>query len=231
MDIDVIPVVHRPAEIVGGIPERHRVILVGATGLVGREAARQAAGNPYIRLACPVRKVPPDSSERLGMEEVDFSALDDATFDWKADGIAIALGTTMKSAGSREAFEAVDLTLVLDIARRAREAGTGTCAVVSSVNASRDSSNFYLRTKGRMEEGLRQLKFPTLAILRPSLLIGQRRELRIGEKLGLLGTTLFRPLVPERYRAVPADAVARALLTGAVDRLPGERIIRSEDIR
>ncbi|MEM9302281.1 MAG: NAD-dependent dehydratase [Pseudomonadota bacterium] len=224
-------VLQRPTERVGAVPDRHRVILVGATGLVGREAAQQAADNPYIGLACPVRQVPPDATERHGMSEVDFDDLEASEFDWKADGIAISLGTTMKSAGSREAFEAVDLGLVIDVARRAREAGTPTCAVVSSINASARSGNFYLRTKGRMEEALRALGFPTLVVLRPSLLAGQRRELRIGEQLGLLAAAVFRPLVPERYRAVPADAVARALLAGAMDRLPGERLIRSEDIR
>ena len=221
----------RPSERTGARPERHRVILVGATGLVGREAAQQAGDNPYVELACPVRRVPPNATDRHGMVEVDFEDLDAAGFDWKADGIAIALGTTIRTAGSREAFERVDLELVVEVARRAREAGTKACAVVSSVGAAADSGNFYLRTKGRMEAALRELGFRTLVILQPSLLAGQRDELRVGEQLSLLGAAIFRPLIPRRYQAVKADAVARGLLNGAMDRIPGERLIRSEDIR
>ena len=165
------------------------------------------------------------------MTAVDFGDLDAAGFDWKADGIAIALGTTIKAAGSREAFEQVDLELVVEVARRAREAGTPACAVVSSVGADAASGNFYLRTKGRMEARLRELGFKSLVIIQPSLLAGQRDELRFGEQLGLLSAAILRPLIPKRYQAVAADAVARALLNGAMDRIPGERLIRSEDLR
>ena len=140
------------------------------------------------------------------------------------------LGTTIKKAGSQEAFRAVDFDAVVAFAKAARTAGAGSFAVVSSVGASRDSSNFYLRVKGEMEDAIRDLGFDRLTILRPSFLVGDRKEKRPGEGIGIavaqgLGFLMVGPL--QKYRAVRAEQVAAAMLKSGSN---GVRVLEYADI-
>jgi uncharacterized protein YbjT (DUF2867 family) len=137
------------------------------------------------------------------------------------------LGTTIRKAGSQPSFRIVDHDYPLAIARQAAEAGAEQFLVVSSVGANPQSSNFYLHTKGELEDSLAALPFRSLHIFRPSFLLGNRPEKRAGERLGIalakfLGPLLAGPLTP--YRPIAARAVARAMVEAAVRREPGRHI-------
>jgi len=131
------------------------------------------------------------------------------------DDIFVCLGTTMRKAGSREAFRRVDLDMVVEIARKGRAAGAKRFVVISSIGADPDSNNFYLQTKGRMEEEVKKLGYEYCGIVRPSLLLGKRNEFRFAERMGILLFRFFRfifvgPL--RKYRGIEALAVAKSMV-------------------
>ena len=193
------------------------VLLVGATGMVGSAAAACVP-----RLTVLVRRAP----------ETPFAPgttmIVAPTTDW-ADHIAAAapavfincLGTTIAQAGSQAAFRAVDHDLVLASAQAAKAAGARQCISVSSVGASVRAGNFYLRTKGEVEAGLKALAFDRLDLLRPGLLTGARGgPTRLGESMAMLVAPFTDALLHgslRRYRSVPGETVARAIaaLVGA----------------
>ena len=151
------------------------------------------------------------------------------------DDVYIALGTTIKVAGSRQAFRALDLEAVVAVATAARAAGATRLAVVSAMGADTGSAIFYNRVKGEMEQALARIGFKTLVIARPSVLDGNRAALaqptRLGERLGITLMSALKPLIPRNYRAIKATDVARALVAGVTDGRPGKRIILSGDMQ
>jgi uncharacterized protein YbjT (DUF2867 family) len=152
-----------------------------------------------------------------------------------ADVIVCALGTTMKNVGGdREAFSAVDHDLVIASARAARAAGIGHMILVSSVGADSGSSNFYLRTKGEAEAQVRKLGFERLDILRPSLLVGNRRESRPLERLAILFAPLMNLLLhgkARRYRAIRTSDLAQTILALSHERAGGRFTLEYEAMR
>ncbi len=135
---------------------------------------------------------------------------------WPVDEVYLALGTTIKVAGSQAAFRAIDFDANLAVARASLEAGARRCGLVSAMGANAKSSVFYNRVKGELEEALAQLSFEGLVIARPSLLIGNRASLgqpeRPLEKVSAVFMKIFGPLIPANYRAIDAAKVARTLL-------------------
>lgn len=204
-----------------------RLLLLGATGAVGREVLALALADPRVtQVVAPTRRALPAQAKLLN-PVVDFSQLDAAAPWWQVDAVVCALGTTIKVAGSQQAFSAVDRDLVVSTARLAREGGATRLALNSSLGASA-KGNFYLRTKAEAEEGVRALGFPSLTIVRPSLIAAEREAVRPGEVAGLWVARALGPLVPKRYRPVPARRIAEALLEGALLGSPGERLLESE---
>jgi uncharacterized protein YbjT (DUF2867 family) len=118
----------------------------------------------------------------------------------------------------------------LAVARLARAHGTRGFALTSSTGAAPHAKSFYLRTKGELERDLDTCGFPSITIVRPSLIGGQRDESRPAERLAQLLMTAFRPILPRRYRMVPAESIARALLEAALSAIPGRHVIESEGI-
>lgn len=205
-------------------PPRRSVLLAGASGLVGRELLDGLLADDSVEAVHLLgrRKLPLEHA-RLTQQLVDFRAL--AGLPW-VDEAFIALGTTIKVAGSREAFRSVDFDAVLAVAQAARTAGATRLGVVSAMGADPRSRIFYNRVKGEMEEALRELRFEALVIARPSLLMGDRARLgqpvRRGEAIGERISGWLGPLVPRQYRPIAAKQVARALLQA----LPGSRGVR-----
>lgn len=150
------------------------------------------------------------------------------------DDVFIALGTTIKVAGSREAFRAVDFDAVVAIAKAGRAAGASRLGVVSAMGADSRSSVFYSRVKGDMEAAVGNLGFATVVIARPSLLSGDRASLkqaqRLGEKLALSAFKWINPLLPANYRSVQASRVAHALVNTLQSAAAGRHILLSGDI-
>lgn len=190
------------------------VLLAGASGLVGGAILQGLLADDSVAAVHSVgRRTLPLRHSKLTQHQVDFEALPALP---PLHEVFIALGTTIKAAGSRQAFRAVDFEAVVAVARAARQAGARRLGVVSAMGASTHSRVFYSRVKGEMEEALSALGFETLVIARPSLLAGDREALgqpaRFGEKLALGATGWLSPLIPANYRPIDARWVARALL-------------------
>ena len=211
-------------------PAPLRLLLVGATGAVGQAALSLALAEPRIAEVVALTRRPLAPQAKLRNVVADFAGLPEDADCWKVDAVICALGTTMKAAGSEARFAAVDRDLPVLVAQRTRAAGATRFALNSSLGAN-PSGNFYLRTKAEAEEGIRKLGFPAYTIVRPSLIDVERREVRPGERIGLLFARAFAPLIPRRYRAVKADAIAQALLTGALRDDAGERLVESEALQ
>ena len=206
-----------------------RVALVaGATGLVGRELLARLLDDPALASVISLgRRAPALAHPRLRALTVDFAALPALP---AVDEAYIALGTTIKVAGSEAAFRAVDLDAVVAVAQAARAAGAGRCGIVGAMGPDVNSRVFYNRVKGEMEAGVKAIGYPCLVIARPSLLTGDRESLgqpgRSGERMAQLAMKLDW-LIPANYRAIGADKVARALHVAVRAGEPGVHILPS----
>ena len=217
--------------------ETPTALLAGATGLVGRALlVRLLAAERRQRVIVVARKPLPATSARdprLTVRVGDMATL--AGESGTIDDAYIALGTTIKVAGSEAAFRAVDFDLVVAVARRARAAGARRLAVVSALGADRRSRIFYNRVKGEMEEAVTGLGYESVVLARPSLLIGDRESLgqptRIGEVWAarLLGPLL--PIVPASVRPIAVTAVAAAMVDALDHAEPGTRVLSSADLQ
>lgn len=198
-----------------------RVALVaGSNGLVGNKLLPILLSAPeYSRVHALTRRPLPADNPRLANRVVRF----DAPLDAQLKGLVCqeafcCLGTTMRDAGSQDAFYGVDHDLVIKFATFALGAGVERFVIVSSVGADPAAKNFYLRVKGETEKDLERLRFRSLDILQPSMLLGSRRELRVLELVAQPAMRLVSPLLlgqSERFRAIDADLVAAAMYGAA----------------
>jgi uncharacterized protein YbjT (DUF2867 family) len=191
-------------------------LIAGATGLVGGYLLRQLLDAPeYDRVVALGRRPVDLAHPKLVQVTADFAALDKVDADLRCDDAFCCLGSTIRQSGSKEKFRAVDHGAVLAFAWAARRGGAARFFVVSSLGADARSRVFYNRVKGETEAALEVLGFRTLAIFRPSLLLGPRTELRPGERFAaavmwLADPLLLGPLRP--CRAIRAETVARAMV-------------------
>ena len=207
-------------------------LLAGATGLIGRVLLnRLLAAVEYRRVTVLVRRPPGDidAHRKLDIRTVDFAKL--PTPFPAVDDVYIALGTTIKTAGSQEAFRQVDFDYVVGIADAARQAGATRLAVVSALGANAHSHVFYNRVKGEMQQAIDGLGYQTLVIAQPSLLVGDRAALgQPVRNTEVLVARLLRPVmgfVPKGVRPIDADDVAAAMLKAMLAGAPGTRILGS----
>jgi uncharacterized protein YbjT (DUF2867 family) len=207
------------------------LLIVGATGLVGRSVLSQALADPRIeRVVAPTRKPLTLTDPRLDNPLVDFAALPLDAAWWACDAVVCTLGTTRKQAGSDAAFRQVDFDYVLAVAQAARKRGATAFVLTSSVGAKAGSHFLYLRTKGEIEAAIAALGYPSYTIVRPAGLQGQRDVPRRGEHLSNGIARALSLVVPRRYRPVSAERVARTLLAAALGADPGQHVIESEAI-
>jgi uncharacterized protein YbjT (DUF2867 family) len=211
-----------------------RVALVaGATGLVGREIlAALLADKTYTQVHCVGRRVLALKHPKLTSHVVDFNALASLP---KADDCFIALGTTIKVAGGKDAFRAIDLKAVEAVALAAKASGATKLGVISAMGANSHSSVFYNRIKGEMELSVARMGFKNLVIARPSLIDGDREALhqpgRAGESLGLMLARGLSPLLPANYRAIKATDIAHALIRQVKAGTPGVVTLMSGEMQ
>ena len=211
------------------------LLILGATGLVGGHLLRLALDDVRVeRVVAPVRRalVMPRGAipSRLEAPVVDFDALPGDAPWWRVDAVACALGTTIRDAGSREAFRRVDVEYVVEAARRAREAGARSFALNSSAGANRSSLGFYLRCKAEAEDAVAALGYPSCTIVRPSMIGGERVRKRTLEHIAVRIGRACAPVIPARWRVVEAEAIARRLLDAAIEAAPGRHVVESEAI-
>ena len=207
-----------------------RVALVaGATGLVGREVLAALLADKHYRTVHSLgRRTLPLTSPKLTQHIVDFAALQELP---RIDDVFICLGTTIKVAGSQAAFRAVDYEAVVAVAGMGIAQGATNLGVVSAMGADAKSGVFYNRVKGEMEDAMASLGYVSVSIVRPSLLVGDRGPLnqpeRPGERLGLVVSKLFKPLIPANYLPIQASDVAAGLVRAVKAGKPGVQRILS----
>lgn len=209
-------------------PTSKTALVLGATGLIGdllthllTESARYDTVKVLVRNSL--------TWKHPRMQEVLFDFERPNGLLTQADDVFCCLGTTMKKAGSKEAFRKVDYQYPMDIARRALENGAKQFAIVTSMGADPESSFFYNRVKGEVERDLTAMRFPALLIFRPSLLLGNRRnDNRLGERLAEGAMRLLSPLIPAKYKGIEAAKVATAMLTTAQQDLTGSHVYESD---
>ena len=203
-----------------------RILLAGATGLTGEHLLDRLLNEPTVaRVLAPSRR-PLAAHPHLENPVGELAALL-PQLSGNVDIAFCCLGTTIKQAGSEAAFRAVDHDLVLAFAERARALGARHLLVISALGADAHSPVLYNRVKGELEAALQAQDWPQLTIVRPSLLLGARREFRLGERL-------LAPLarwIPGKYRGIKACTLAHALWRLALEEQDGTRIIESDQLR
>lgn len=209
--------------------------IIGATGLVGQQLLKLLlADDRYSQVHSLGRRHINLESPKLVQHIGPLDDLDQVQPGVTIDDAFCTLGTTIKVAGTQENFAHVDRDYVCEFAKWARSNGAAAMAVNSSLGASSRSGNFYLKTKGEMEDCLREAGFESLIIVRPSLLVPVGRvPKRPGEEIAYKAMQLFGWLLvgpARRYRAVKPVQVARALLAGATRHDPGVHVVESEAI-
>ncbi|WP_066269582.1 NAD-dependent dehydratase [Hydrogenophaga palleronii] len=205
-----------------------QLMLVGATGLVGSHVLQQALADPTIeRVVAPTRK-PLVPQPKLLNPLVDFERLPHDADWWQVDAVICTLGTTIRVAGSQAAFYKVDHDHPLEVAYLARRHGARAFALNSALGADARSRVFYSRTKGETERDLQAVGYPSLTLVRPGLIAGHRAEPRPLERLAVQVSRVVQPLLPRRYRVVPAERIAHHLLQAALAATPGVHVLPSE---
>jgi len=210
-------------------------LVAGASGLVGSQVLRLLLEDPtYSRVTVLARRELPLSHKKLEQRIASFDRLAQIADFPRVHDVFCCLGTTMKQAGSPDAFRKVDFTYVVELARVAVRHRASQFLVVTAVGADPQSRILYSRVKGDAEEALRRLQFESIQIFRPSLVVGARAQSRLAERvarlLGLLvGWALVGPL--SRYRPIKAEALARAMVRVARDAPRGTHVYESKEIR
>ena len=195
---------------------RNKSMVVGSTGLVGKSVVNHLIEKDIAVLAL-VRNDEVSDNSLLNYFKIDF---DDLQFPYETfsdiKDIFICLGTTIKKAGSKEAFQKVDVTYCYEIAKQAQARGVKNISIVTSLGSDSNSANFYLKSKGMLEDKITKIDFDSISIHRPGLLIGARNEIRLGE---FIGQKIFPYFIDpflmgslRKYRSIKGDTLAKAMV-------------------
>ncbi len=205
-------------------------IIAGSTGLIGGNvievlSKQKQSAIALTRISIP--NLPPEITEMI----IDFDAFQKNGSLPSCNNVFICLGTTIKAAGSKENFRKVDIDYCVSIAKKAKESGAETLSLISSIGANSSSKNFYLKTKGELEEAVQELGFSTVNIFRPSFLVGERPEKRLAEKIAIKFAKfmdLFLTGSASKYRSVKAESLAKTMVS-KVDSKPGVNYFYFDD--
>jgi uncharacterized protein YbjT (DUF2867 family) len=210
-------------------------LIAGASGLIGSQCLARLLADPlYGQVVALVRHPLPITDAKLEQQVTDFDRLGAEGVRFPAaDDVFCCLGTTMKQAGSREAFRRVDFTYIVSLAAQAVQHGARQFLLVSALGANPRSRIFYNRVKGETEAAVARLPFAGRQIFRPSILMGERAEHRPAERAGIailqaLARGMLGPL--RRFRPVGGDTVARAMVEVARRAPPGVNFYESDAI-
>ena len=209
------------------------VLVAGATGLIGGAVIRLLCDDPSAGnvIALTRRKIEslPDVA-RVRQEVMDFDRMKTSGRKISARTVVCALGTTIKKAGSQKAFREVDYGLPMLLAEIAVKNGCEKFILISAVGADPNSPVFYNKVKGELERDLEKLGFKALHIIRPSLLLGDREEFRLGEEIGKMMVKPFRFLIPGKYKPVQAGVIAQKIRSLLDDDTPGVHVYEGGQI-
>ena len=191
-------------------------LLFGASGLVGGHLLDQLiSNNNYSKIKVFVRSVPEIIDPKIEIFETDFNNLENHKEDIKGDDSFYCIGTTKKNSSDKNEYKRVELEIPKQIAQIAKANSVNSFVFVSSGYADPKSSGDYLKFKGEVEEELIRLNFPKLGIMRPSFLLGDRKEKRVGEKIGIFVFKLLSPLFLgplKKMRPIHSEIVAKAMI-------------------
>lgn len=208
-----------------------KLLLLGATGLVGSRTLKLALSNDaFSEVIAPTRKPLAPSDRLVNPVGPRLEELVPFLMSYQPDALICALGTTQAKAGSKEAFRYVDYELPIALGKAAHTAGVETCAIVTAMGASPDSMSFYYRTKGEVERDIQQIGFRSLTICRPSLIGGERNEARAAEGAALALLRFLAPILPKKFQVNPADVIAAALLDAVIAVKMGCRWVDSQEM-
>lgn len=213
-----------------------QALIVGATGLIGSKLLKMLLQSAnYDKIYAISRKPLSVSHDKLEVVLADYDTLPGADDNcWKVDDVFCCLGTTMKQAGSKEAFRKIDHDYPLVVAQRSKEAGAQAYHLITAMGADSGSMFFYNQVKGDVERDIGLVDFECFYIYRPSLLIGDRGEKRVGERIAIgfskaIGALMVGPL--KKYKGINVFKVARAMYLNAQKEQPGQHIIESDKLQ
>ncbi|MFD2671258.1 oxidoreductase [Marinicrinis sediminis] len=211
-----------------------RAILAGASGLVGGHLLElMLADNRYDEVVLLGRRELPLQHSKLVQRKVDFEKLHELEISFAQADVYCTLGTTIKKAGSQDAFRQVDYVYPYALAQKAKEEEASQFLIITALGANASSGVFYNRVKGELEKALQQMKLRSLHIFRPSLLLGDRKEFRLGERAGAVigkGISFAMTGKLRRYRPIQAMTVACAMYNVATTESMGMRAYESDEI-
>jgi len=215
--------------------ENKTALIAGATGLVGSSLLRQLLKeNYYHKIIVLVRKNIDTKDSRVVQQVVDYNKLTQYANEMRADDVYCTLGTTIKKAGSQEAFKKVDYEYPLALGKIAKQNGAQKFIIVTALGSDAKSPIFYNKVKGEIEDQLKSLKLPHLFILQPSLLVGDRQENRPGEKVAIVASKVFNHLLfgpLKKYRSINIELVAFGMIHAARHFQEKVRVIMSDEIQ
>ncbi len=211
-----------------------KVAILGSTGLVGNLLLNELIESEKIsEIRNLTRKEILSTKPKLKNYKIDFENLENYKSLFEVDATISCLGTTIKTAGSKEAFKKVDFDYVVNSAKISFQAGVKKFLVISAMGVDANSMIFYNQVKGQMESALKEIGFSSLQIYRPSLLIGERKEFRIGEEIGnfvgnLFGFAFIGDL--KKYKPIHASLVVKSMLNGLLTRNDKNLLIESNEM-
>ena len=208
-------------------------LLFGASGLVGSHLLNQLIKDTnYSKIKLFVRSVTEIIDPKVEIIKIDFNNLQNHKEDFKGDDCFFCIGTTKKNSSDKDEYRRVELDIPKEIAKIAKLNLVNSFIFVSAIYANPNSSGDYVRFKGLVEEELKRLNFPKLVLMRPSFLMGDRKEKRVGEKIGIFVFKLLSPLLLgplKKMRPINAETVAKAMIRAANENLQ-KNIFESNEI-
>ena len=213
---------------------KRNALVIGATGLIGKNVVNQLIQNEgYEKITILVRKSSGLTHEKLEEIIVNFNQLEEYEQYFQVNDVFSCLGTTIKIAKTKENFRKVDYDYSLKVAELASKANVQNFLLISSMGANSHSNIFYSKVKGEVERDVRTFHFSGLFIFRPSLLLGERKKVRIGEKVAEKISTIMPFIFTgpfKKYRPIKGETVAKAMINSALSGRKGEQIIESNSI-
>lgn len=210
-------------------------LIAGGTGLVGRHlVGLLVETKEFDEIKVLVRKGSTHKLKGVSVIELDYDQLSDAKSQLGAEVVFCCLGTTMKKAGSKEQFHRVDFTYPYELATLSLNNGSQQFNIITAAGANANSMFFYNRVKGEVEIAISKLGFHNINIFRPSLLLGQRDDPRIAERIGAAVAKGINPLLFgsfKKHRAIEAETVARAMVNVSLENRNGIQVISSDALQ
>lgn len=211
-----------------------KIVIAGSTGLVGSELLKLAIADPEVsEIVSLVRRPSGIKNPKVKEEIVDYDHLEKHRAAISGDAVFCCLGTTIKKAGTKENFRKVDFDYPLELAKITKEKDIPQFNIITAMGADANSSIFYNKVKGEVENAISRLGIKNLNVFRPSLLMGNRKENRTGEKVGIVLAKFVNPFMVgglRKYRGIKAHDVAKAMLSQAKQLRDGHYVLTSDKI-